>query len=434
MNKKSWHLSRRTFLKSTGLCMALPWLEAMSADKTPIAKRFFAGYFAYGVPMPKEGTPEFLKHGWFPEGTGANYKAPEMHKSIMPMKDKITFISGLSHPGGRKSSSHKGADYFLTGAHIIDSYENQSISIDQHIAGKIGLDTRFKSIVTSTYGGVNRPYRSSTISFDNSGRPIPALNKPSEIFRRMFGQATASEKNALASRGSIIDEVLRESKDLNRKLGKSDKATMDEYLSSVREVEKLTERSVMWQNTPKAKVDPSGLDLSVDSSDPKAYLTTMYHLAFLALQTNTTNVVTFQTAGEGVGVANRFPEAIGISKGAHSLSHLKSAYEPVAKYIGFLNDLHADFIKKLDSVQEANGTLLDNTLSFYGCATSKTHRAVNYPIILSGGKNMGFKHGQHRNYSEDIPLANLFVTIVNKVGVETEKFADSNGEITDLIG
>jgi hypothetical protein len=159
----------------------------------------------------------------------------------------------------------------------------------------------------------------------------------------------------------------------------------------------------------------------------------MYHLTLLAFQTNTTNVATFQTACEQAGLSERFPSAIGIKKAAHGLSHSKSDFTDEAKYITFLNEMHSDFIKKLDSVQEGNGTLLDNTLSFYGCATSKTHQAVNYPIIISGGKNMGFQHGAHHNYSDDIPLSNLFVTMANQLGVETEKFADSTGEVTNFI-
>ena len=415
--------------------MALPWLEAMAVDKKSVpAKRFFGGYFAYGVPMPKDNAPDRLKHGWFPLGTGKDYKVTDMHKNIMPLRDKVSFISGLSHPATRGSSSHKGADYFLTGGDILKSYSDQTISIDQHIADATGNDTRFKSLVLSSFGGVNRPYRSSTLSFNRSGRPIPSLNKPAEIFRRMFGQVTTSEKTALASRGSIIDEVLAESKDLDRKLGKSDKEKMDEYLSSVRQVEKMTERSVKWQNTPKAKVDASGLDLSLNPADGREYLTMMYHLIFLAFQTNTTKVVSFQTACEEAGISERFPSAIGLNDSSHKLSHEKVNYEKVASYITFLNDMHADFIKKLDAVQEGNGSLLDNTLCFYGCATSKTHQAVNYTIILSGGKNMGFKHGAHHNYSKDIPLTNLFVTMANQMGVPTKEFARSTGDITEVLG
>lgn len=434
MNKKSWHLNRRTALKSAGVSLGLPWLECMASDQamTP-PKRFVAGYFAYGVPMPDDDSPDRMQHGWFPVGQGKDYEAPVMHNSLMPLREKVTFLSGLSHPTMRSTSSHKGADYFLTGADILKTYDKQSISIDQFMAQALGQDTRFQSLVMSSLGGVNRPYRSSTLSFDRSGRPIPAQNNPAEIFRRMFGAVTESETNALASRGSIIDEVLSEAHDLDRRLGKQDKAKMDEFLSSVREVERMTERSVRWQGTPKPKVDPSELELTANPTTPREYLTVMYELLALALQTDATRVATFQTACEESGVTDRFPSAIGLANSSHNLSHEKKDYADVAKYLAFLNEMHANFVKKLDSIQEANGTLLDNTLCFYGCATSKTHMAVNYPIILSGGQNIGFKHGAHHQFKDTVPLSNLFVTMADQMGLRCEQFADSTGTLSELV-
>ncbi|MFT5470459.1 MAG: hypothetical protein ACI8UO_005587 [Verrucomicrobiales bacterium] len=406
----------------------------MALDKNAAPKkRFFAGYFAYGVPMPADDADDRMEHGWFPVGEGKNYEAPVMHESIMPLREKVTFLSGLSHPSMRSTSAHKGADYFLTGADILKTYDKQSISIDQYLAQKLGQDTRFKSLVMSSFGGVNRPYRSSTLSFDRSGRPIPAQNKPAEIFRRMFGAVSESEKNALASRGSIIDEIIGEANDLDRRLGTADKQKMDEYLTAVREVERLTERSVKWQGTPKPKVDAASLYLEANATSPREYLTVMYDLLALALQTDTTRVATFQTACEEAGQTDQFPSAIGLAHSSHKLSHEKKNYGDVASYISFLNEMHSNFVKKLDSIQEENGTLLDNTLCFYGCATSKTHKATNYPIILSGGKNMGFKHGSHLRYEEKVPLSNLFVTIANQFSHPTEKFSDSTSDITEVV-
>lgn len=434
MTQKSWHLNRRTVLKSAGVSVALPWLECMAADKQAKPKqRFFAGYFAYGVPMPADDAEDRMNHGWFPVGEGQDYEAPVMHDSIMPLRDKITFLSGLSHPSMRGTSAHKGADYFLTGADILKTYDKQSISIDQYMAQTLGQGTRFRSLVMSSLGGVNRPYRSSTLSFDRSGRPIPAQNNPAEIFRRMFGVVSESEKNALASRGSIIDEVLSEATDLNRRLGRQDKAKMDEFLTSVREVERMTERSVRWQGTPKPKIDPVALDLTSNPTTPREYLTVMYDLLALALQTDTTRVATFQTACEEAGLTDRFPSAIGLPNSSHKLSHEKKNYADVAQYITFLNEMHANFVMKLDSIQEENGTLLDNTLCFYGCATSKTHKAVNYPIILSGGGNIGFRHGVHRHFDDKIPLSNLFLTMADQMGMRTETFADSTGTLSELV-
>ena len=306
--------------------MALPWLEAMSADKQsqPI-QRFFAGYFAYGVPMPSDDSDQRLTNGWFPFGTGKDYKLPDMHKTIMPVKSKSTFLSGLYHPNGA-SPSHKACDSYLTGANIRQNYEKQSISIDQYLASKLGSATRYKSLVYSTTGGVNRPYGTTTLSFNRNGRPIPALNKPKEIFRRLFGAVSASEKNALASRGSILDTVLAEAKGLDRRLGKSDKAKMDEYLHSVREVELMTEREVSWLNRPKPKVNTEGMDLDIAPSEPREYLMTMYSLIALALQTDSSRFVTYQGTPEESAFTDSFPKAIDISDSAHKLSHEKKDY------------------------------------------------------------------------------------------------------------
>lgn len=421
-------------MKSAGVGLSLPWLESMAEDpQSAPKKRFFAGYFAYGVPMPADDAADRVENGWFPIGEGRDYQATAMHKRSQPLRDKITFLSGLSHPSMRGTSAHKGADYFLTGANILKTYDKQSISIDQLLARSLGQDTRFESIVMSSLGGVNRPYRSSTLSFDRSGRPIPAQNKPAEIFRRMFGEVTKSEQSALASRSSILDEVLSEATDLNRRLGRRDQRKMDEYLASVREVEKMTQRSVKWQNTPKPEVDSAALDLEVDADTPREYLTVMYDLLALALQTDTTRVATFQTAAEEAGPTDSFPRAIGLGASSHKLSHEKKDYDEVAKYITFLNDLYYNFVNKLDSIQEGDGTLLDNTLCFYGCATSKTHRATNYPIILSGGANLGFQHGSHLHYSENVPLANLFLTFANQLGGPTESFADSTASVSEVL-
>lgn len=434
MKMKSWHINRRTVLKAAGVSVALPWLECMAADKVAAPRqRFFAGYFAYGVPMPADDASDRLDHGWFPLGEGKDYKAPVMHDSIMPLRDKITFLSGLSHPSMRRTSAHKGADYFLTGANILKTYDKQSISIDQYLARSMGRDTRFQSLVLSSFGGVNRPYRSSTLSFDRSGRPIPAQNRPAEIFRRMFGEVSQSEKNSLASRGSIIDEILSEARDLNRRLGTNDRKKLDEYLTSVREVERMTQRSRNWQNTPKPKVDARSLDLDANTTSPREYLTVMYDLLALAFQTDTTRVATFQTACEEAGPTDRFPSAIGLAHSSHKLSHEKKNYADVAKYITFLNEMYASFIRKLDAIQEGSGTLLDNTLCFYGCATSKTHQATNYPIILSGGGNMGFRHGSHLSYGDNVPLSNLFLTIANQLSRPTERFSDSTADITEVV-
>ena len=266
-----------------------------------------------------------------------------------------------------------------------------------------------------------------TAQTTRDGRPVPALNKPAEIFRRLFGPVTEYEKKNSASRGSIIDNVLEEAKSLNTRLGKNDRSKMDEYLTSVRDVEKDVQRSTEWMNIPKANLDENMFALDAQPTDPRKYLKVMYDLIALAFQTDTLRVATFQTGDErSHGVANNFPVALGFSKDAHGLSHADNFDEP-ALYISALNEIYSDFLKKLNSFQEGDATVLDNTIAMYGSGGSIVHVAVNYPLILSGGQNLGFKHGFHHKYSEDIHLTNLFVTIANRLSVTTKGFADSTG-------
>jgi len=434
MKQKSWHLDRKSFLQSSGICLGLPWLECMSNDNTSQSKpRFFAGYFPYGVPMIEDDNKHRLAHGWFPLGGGENYKMTDMQKPFSNLRQDISYTSGLSHPSMRKTSAHKGADVFLTGSQILNTYQNQSVSIDQVIANSIGQSTRFPSLVLSSFGGVNRPYRSSTLSFDQGGSPIPSQSMPKEIFRRLFGKETEREKNALTNRASILDELMRETKSLKRKLGSEDNKKIDEYVSSVRDVENLTSRAEKWQKIPKPKVDASELDLNLSPADIKEYIDLMYKFVVLAFQTDSTRVCTFQVAAEANSIAMNFPSAIGIKKNAHSLSHESKDYTEVASYLTFLNERYAKFLKTLKSTKEGDSNLLDNTFCFYGCATSKTHRAINYPIILSGGKSLGFKHGSHYAYSDDIPLSNLFLTIAQQYEPSTMSFADSNSTISEIL-
>jgi hypothetical protein len=207
---------------------------------------------------------------------------------------------------------------------------------------------------------------------------------------------------------------------------------MDEYLTAVRDVERSTQRGVKWLDTPKPKVDISDLDLTITGKDTRQYLSTMYTLIALALQTDSSRFITYQATPEEASFTDAFPMAVGISESAHKLSHERKNHASTAKYIGFLNEMYYDFLKKLDSIQEGDSTLLDNTICLYGCTTSVTHRAVNFPMTLSGGKNMGFKHGQHHAFKDEA-FANVFVTIGNQMGVPMDTFADSTGDFGTLV-
>ena len=435
---KSWQINRRTMLRGMGAALALPWLEGMSwaADAAKPKARMCAFFFHYGVPMPPDDHPLRQKFGYFPVGEGADFQFTGTHASLEKFRHQLTYFGGLSHPLGRRVPGHKAGDVYLTGADISGSAYRQSISVDQVAANAIGHETRFASLIMSTTGGVNRPYRSTTLSYDRDGRAIPALNSPREIFRRLFGQVSGDERQRLQNRASVLDAILGEAKSLDRKLGKRDQQKMDEYLTSVRDVEQRVDRAQEWLDVPKPKVDGDSLSLEVDPSTPREYLRTMFDLLVLALQTDSTRVGTFQLAAEnGAGGESQYPLAVGISKSAHAVSHQRTDYEQWSKYQAFFAEQYAYFLDKMNSVEDVAGAnLLDQTMTLYGSATSQTHVSRNYPLVLAGGGNLGIQHGQYRKYDENkTPLANLFVTMLDRLGTNATSFKDSHGGLSELL-
>ena len=435
---KSWNINRRTLLRGTGASLALPWLEGMSwaAEAAKAKPRMCFFFFHYGVPMPPDDHPLRQKYGYFPVGEGKNFQFTGTHASLEPFRDKLTYFGGLSHPLGRRVPGHKAGDVYLTGADISGSAYRQSISVDQVAANAVGSQTRFSSLVMSSAGGVNRPYRSATLSYDRDGRPLPAQNSPREIFRRLFGQPSGDEKQRLDNQASVLDAILGEAKSLNHRLGRRDQEKMDEYLTAVREVEQRVDRAQDWLKIPKPKVDENLLDLDIDPSSPKEYIRVMLDLVTLALQTDSTRVATYQFAGEnGTGPELLFPAAVGISKSAHAVSHQRTDYKQWSTYAQFFAEQYAYFLDKLDSIEDAGGeTLLDNTMSLYGSCTSQTHLSRNYPLILSGGGNLGLDHGQYRKFDENkVPLSNLFVTLLDRMGTNATKFKDSHAAMTEIL-
>tara|TARA_R110000850_G_scaffold4202_4_gene19541 strand:+ start:2351 stop:3670 length:1320 start_codon:yes stop_codon:yes gene_type:complete len=435
---KSWNIDRRTLLRGAGTCLALPWLEGMSwaAESNQSVARMAFFFFHYGVPMPPDDHPLRKEHAWFPTGEGKDFEFTGTHRSLEPFRDKLTYFGGLSHPLGRRVPGHKAGDVYLTGADISGSAYRQSISVDQVAANAVGDQTRFSSLVMSSAGGINRPYRSATLSYDRDGRAIPAQNNPREIFRRLFGEESGDQQKKLANQASVLDTILGEAKSLNRRLGKRDQEKMDEYLSSVREVELRVDRAQEWLDVPKPSVEMGSVNLEMDQSVPKEYLRTMFDLVALSLQTDSTRVATFQLAGEnGEGPEALYPHAVGISKTSHSVSHARTDYEQWSNYNRLFADAYAYFLERLNGMEDANGeNLLDNTMSMLGCCTSQTHLSRNYPLIFSGGGNLGFEHGQYRKYDEnEVPLSNLFVTMLDKMGTGEEKFQDSKGALTELL-
>ena len=440
--KKSWHLDRRTFLRGSGIALTLPWLESMSlaADAQDSPVRMASVYFPFGVSLPGDKS-EYAEWNWFPAPDGDSYRFRKSLESLEPLRKSVTVLGGLSHPAGRKMGGHDTGDIFLTGASYRGTEYLNSISLDQFVAQQIGQKTRFSSLVMSSDGGVGEPTRSTTLSYTQEGRPIPALSSPRQIFDRLFGVGDATsqaKRRLLKNTGSILDVVLENSRTMKNRLGKQDQRKLEEYLSSVRDIEQRVERSQAWLDIPKPKVDEDAVNLAADQSLPVEYMQAMYDLIFLAFQTDSTRLATYmlgQVAG-ATTIANAFPACIGLQGNWHGLAHgagKKNGAEKLGKFDQLLTQQFSRFLTRLSETEEGGGTMLDNTLVLYGSSNSKTHNNNNYPLVLAGGNALGFKHDQYLRLSADKPLANVFVTMLDRMGIEHDGFADSTGEMTELL-
>lgn len=436
-------VDRRTCLKGAGVALALPFLEGLGfgAEKqAELPRRMCSIFFPFGVAIPKEDSPE-RQWGWFPTGEGADYQLTNPLKPLEAHRDEFSVFTGLSHPKGRKLGGHDTGDTFLTGSDLAGTQFTNTISIDQYAAQYLGDQTRFGSLTLSSDGGVGEPTRSTTLSFSADGRPVPALASPRQIFDRLFGkeegESAKASRRRLRDSASMLDLVLEHSRSLKSKLGKQDQQKLDDYLSSVRATEQRVKRAQSWLDVPKPDVQAS-FDLAIDQKAPREYLRAMYDLMFLALQTDTTRLATYmigQVAG-ATTIANAFPASIGLQGNWHGLAHgagKAGGQEKLGRFDQFLAEQLAYFINRLATTTEGDGSLLDRTMVLYGSSNSKTHRNLNYPMLLAGGRKLGIRHGRFHHFDEKTPLSNLFVTMLDRLNVPVESFADSTGEMSEII-
>lgn len=438
MAQPSWLLDRRTLLRGAGVALALPWLEAMS-HAAPAAKkpqRFCALFFANGVSLPEEKHAAFQDWHWFPHETGDNYRLTKSLEPLEPHRQEMTILGGLSHPTSRELVGHNTGDVWLSGADIRENLNN-SISIDQVIARHLGEQTRVPSLVLSSSGGVGPKSRTTTISFDAQGRAIPAESSPRSIFERLFERPNehdyTTRQRALASGRRRVDFLLDDARSLRNRLGHNDQQRLDEFLQSLTEVESRMVRSEDWLDKAMPEVDRSAINLDVSPDGPTEFIRTMLDLIVLAFETDTTRVATYQfSAEDGAGICDRFPTILGIGdRGHHQLSH--GTPEPWAQYDRYLAEHFSYFIERLKGLRERDERLLDDSLILYGSGTSTTHNARNYPLVLAGGKNLGLKHGRFIKPPAERPLGDLFVTLMHRLDVPVENFADNESEFTELI-
>jgi hypothetical protein len=298
MSIQNKSLGRRTFLRGTGIALALPWMETFAASnqaegKTP--KRFLSVYHPDGVGVPLRADPGWKDWSWYPRGGEKDFEFTKVLDVLEPLRSDVTVYSGLSHPAVRKVHGHSNADQYLTGADTKGHgpYKN-SISIDQLYAEHIGEYTRHASLVMSTNGGIGGPRGAQTQSFNREGRPIPAMNKPKQIFDMLFVANSQNAAAKLARSKSALDLLMEDSRTLGRKLSKHDQGTLQQYLDAVRDTEAKLTKAQQWLNTPLPKVDSSHLHLEAGPAEAKQYFQSMYDLIYLAFLSDSTRVATFQ--------------------------------------------------------------------------------------------------------------------------------------------
>lgn len=465
-------IDRRRFLRGSGLALALPQfgslgfgplaaesLESETSAERP--KRLACFYFPDGVPMPLPEDPAYEDWSWFPHGNGRDFRFTKCFEPLQALRDELTVISGFSHPAGRTVHGHNNADQFLTAAATGGGdmeYEN-SISLDQEYARHVGAQTRIGSLVMSTDGGTGTARGAHTLSFDRNGRAIPAEHRPKQVFDLLFVKSNNDSARRLSLSTSALDEMLADAERMRATLSAQDRRSLDEYLDSVRQAEIQVAKAKRWLDAPLPEVDGSQLNLELSTDEPRQYLQIMFELIFLAFKTDSTRVATYQIGREnGVGRSDHLARAIGFNL-AHQLSHETKnpgGWKNFALYCQFLNEEFGRFVSKLKQTPEpvGPGNMLDNSLLLFGSASSAFHLSRNYPLILAGGKSMGFRHGQYVNQAgsnpqggawdggqepwqkevthEDVPLANLFVTMLQRLGVAADSFGGSTGVVEYL--
>jgi hypothetical protein len=463
MKNKSPLLSRRTFLHGTGVALALPWFETFAAgspgpDETP--KRFVSIYHPDGVGLPVKSDPAWKDWSWFPRGGEKDFQLTKVLDVLEPLRSEITIYSGLSHPAARKVHGHSNADQYLTGAATGGQgpYKN-SISLDQVYAEHAGEFTRHTSLVMSTNGGIGGPRGAQTQSFNREGRPIPAMNKPKQIFDTLFVTSSKDAAARLARSKSSLDLLIDNTRSLGRQLSKRDQETLKQYLDAVRDTEVKLAKAQKWIDTPVARVDTQHLHLEAEPKEARLYFQTMYELIYLAFLSDSTRVATFQLGREnGEGPHDLLSRAVGLG-GAHGLTHevkKPKGWENLGTYNRYQAEEFGRFAQRLKDTPEptGKGNMLDNTFAMHGSASSSFHLSRNYPIISAGGKNLGFTNGRYLKFgignednqagagivsdagwrgrieAEELPLAQLFVTILQRLGVETDSFAGYTGTLS----
>jgi hypothetical protein len=440
------HLPRRTFLRGMGAIIALPALDAMTpafgapsqAAKSPLRLAFT--YVPNGITM----------NDWTPKGEGRSFVYSRVIKPLERFREDTVVISGLAHRNGYALGDGPGdharaAASYLTGVHpkkTAGADIQNGISVDQIAAQHLAPETRFPSIElgcddSRTVGNCDSGYScayTNSLAWRGPTTPMPPETNPRLVFERLFGDIDTSlpaevRARRLHHRRSILDLVAGRTAQLTADLGTTDRRKLDEYLSSIREIERRIEQS---------EQDLTGLNPTIDKPTGipvlyADYVKLMFDLQLVAFQTDLTRVVTMMMGREGS--MRTYPE-IGVPDPHHPLTHHRGNAEWIEK-VTQVNTLHmelfAGFIDKLKSTPDGDGTLLDHSIVVYGSGLSDGNRHTHNDLpVLMVGRGAGFRTGTHVVYPKDTPMTNLYLTLLERVGVQQETLGDSTGQIADL--
>jgi hypothetical protein len=417
---------RRVILKSLGASLALPALPSLMASvvggtsTVQTAKGAGAGarrFVAIGNLLG------YQVKQFFPETTGSAFEQTTLLKPLWDVRQHMTVYRGLDH--GLKGG-HFAVHSFLSGV-LNSEAQNRphgNVTIDQFMADEIGHQTRFPSLTVGSEGGI---HGGCQIAWTKSGVRVPPITGPAELFDRLFvsdapdRQARRKQENRLQA--SILDSVLTEANDLSRRVNREDKDKLDEYFTSIRDVEKRLELRQRWSSLPKP---PAPFERPTNKSKVQD-LPMLYELIALALQTDSTRIATLEIGGDFL------PQDLGIDKSYHGLSHHGND-EAAIKHLIALETYQIEqfgkFLARIAKLQDGERTLLDSTSVLFGSGIgdANTHKNSDLPIVLAGG---GYRHGEFRKLPASgpnkVPLCNLFVDLAQRMGVETESFGNSTG-------
>ena len=440
ITKKS--IPRRTLLKGVGVSFALPLLDAMIPAATAAAKTSAIGVRRLGYVFMPMGCDESR---WTPESENTLDKLSPILDSLKPVKDKMTVFTNMelrsAYPGSHATSNSS----FLSAAKakVTESSDYYlGTTADQVAAKQIGRQTQLPSLelamdLLQTVGQCDNGYAcvyQNNLSWSSPTTPLPAEAHPRLVFETLFGDGGTPEERraALRRRASLLDSIADDMKRLERGLGTSDRARVSEYLDSIREVERRIQKAETdTKDNPLPDLErPMGVPASFAD-----HARLMFDLQLLAFQGDITRVTTFQLARE---TSNRSYPEIGVPDPHHPLSHHgddPAKVARMAKINAFHVSLFAEYLEKLQNTPEGNGSLLDSVLILYGSGIGNpnVHNHTNLPIIVAGGAAGGMKGNRHIRYDKPTPLANLHLTLLNKVGVQLNSFGDSDGKIDNLF-